>query len=360
MKRILDQAVLLLLCLFTLQYAAPAQGLSNSVIALLLALSLCSLSFQSLPSPAWHALSACYLCGSFWLPELLFFAPMVFYCQLFRKNIPFLFLACALALWQFLPDSPALALYLFAVTLAALLLQEHTASYGRLLDTFHKNQDASTESALLLEEKNKALLAKQDSEIYAATLQERNRIAREIHDNVGHMLSRSILMTGALKTANQTPALAQPLDLLEETLSQAMTSIRTSVHDLRDESIRLQSALESLAETFTFCPVTLRYDLGFEVPKEVKYAFITICKEALHNVLRHSNATAVTITVREHPAFYQLLFEDNGTRISPPSGTGCGLANMKERVAALHGTFKIRTENGFRIFITIPKEDNDP
>ena len=46
-------------------------------------------------------------------------------------------------------------------------------------------------------------MEKQDTEIYLATLKERNRIAREIHDNVGHMLSRSILMVGALKTVNQ-------------------------------------------------------------------------------------------------------------------------------------------------------------
>ncbi len=54
--------------------------------------------------------------------------------------------------------------------------------------------DSSEERTLLLSQKNKALQEKQDYEIYNATLKERNRIAREIHDNVGHVLSRSILM----------------------------------------------------------------------------------------------------------------------------------------------------------------------
>ena len=54
-----------------------------------------------------------------------------------------------------------------------------------------------------LQKKNKALQEKQNYEIYAATLRERNRIAREIHDNVGHLLSRTILLTGAAKTLNR-------------------------------------------------------------------------------------------------------------------------------------------------------------
>ena len=64
-------------------------------------------------------------------------------------------------------------------------------------------RDTSTELNLVLQEKNKNLMEKQDYEIYLATLRERNRIAREIHDNVGHMLSRSILQMGALITIHK-------------------------------------------------------------------------------------------------------------------------------------------------------------
>ena len=65
--------------------------------------------------------------------------------------------------------------------------------------------------------------------MYTATLKERNRISREIHDNVGHMLSRSILMTGAIRTVSQDRALDRSLEELEDTLHTAMTSIRRSV-----------------------------------------------------------------------------------------------------------------------------------
>lgn len=208
---------------------------------------------------------------------------------------------------------------------------------------------------------------KQDYEIYAATLKERNRIAREIHDNVGHLLSRSILITGAAKAINASDALSPVLNDLDHSLNQAMTSIRTSVHDLHDESLNLKEAAESLTSDFTFCPVTLNYDMGFEVPREIKYCFISIVKEALSNVARHSNATLVQITMREHPALYQLCIEDNGTleeglsfsennREALFSSRGIGLSNMNDRLKILNGNLQITIQKGFRLFITIPKE----
>ena len=235
---------------------------------------------------------------------------------------------------------------------------EVTNSYQNLVQKFKQTRDDSVELNLLLKEKNQVLLEKQDYEIYTATLKERNRIAREIHDNVGHMLSRSILLTGAIRTVNKDTALTLSLEQLETTLSSAMTSVRESVHDLHNDSIHLKEALTSLIEAFTFCPVSFEYDMGFEAPKAVKYCLIAIVKEALNNVMRHSNAKKVHITLREHPALYQLIIEDNGTLQPTYAEDGLGLLNMKERIATLNGQIQIQTENGFRIFITIPKRED--
>ena len=196
------------------------------------------------------------------------------------------------------------------------------------------------------------LAEKQDYEIYAATLKERNRIAREIHDNVGHLLSRSILITGAAKAINASDALSPVLDDLDHSLNQAMTSIRTSVHDLHDESLNLKEAAESLTSDFTFCPVTLNYDMGLKFRGKSNDCFISIVKEALSNVARHSNATLVQITMREHPALYQLCIEDNGTleeglslsennREALFSSRGIGLSNMNDRLKILNGNLQI-------------------
>ena len=85
-----------------------------------------------------------------------------------------------------------------------------------------------------------------------ATLKERNRIARDIHDNVGHLLSRSILQIGAAIIINKNEELNLNLNLIKDTLNEAMNSIRNSVHDLHDDSIDLQIEIQKLINNFSF------------------------------------------------------------------------------------------------------------
>ena len=207
-------------------------------------------------------------------------------------------------------------------------------------------------------------MEKQDYEIYLATLRERNRIAREIHDNVGHMLSRSILQMGALQTIHKEEPLHGQLVAINDTLSQAMNNIRESVHDLHNESLDLKQALREVTDEFRDkYEIAFTYDMSAAVPRNVKYCFLAITKEALANVVRHSNATRVSLYFCEHPGFYQMLVEDNGTdikvkeaQIAKAQVSGIGLSNMRERVEALGGTIAFLTDKGFEIRISIPKD----
>lgn len=101
--------------------------------------------------------------------------------------------------------------------------------------------------------------------------------------------------------------------------------------------------------------------MGYDVPREIRYSFIMIVKEALNNVIKHSNATRVSVLAREHPGLYQLVIEDNGSVSGSEEvkdgARGIGIQNMKERIEALDGTIQIRKERGFRIYITVPKKE---
>lgn len=314
--------------------------------------------------------------SSLWIPDLLLFFPLLLYQTLSAGLFPLAvveFPFWGLLAFRFHKFPEFLCLAGIFGFILAFFLWYHTRQYEILTRNFRQSRDDSEEHALLLSEKNKALLEKQDYEIYAATLRERNRIAREIHDNVGHVLSRSILMTAACKTINKNEALDPLLGNLEESLNGAMNSIRSSVHDLHDDAVNLEDAIKGLVKDFTFCPVTLTYDMSRQVPREVKYSLISITKEGLSNVMRHSNADSVNILLREHPALYQLCIEDNGTlgskipdiqtdadsnKMETVSG-GMGLSNIRDRVKALGGTVQITQEKGFRIFVTIPKSGSN-
>lgn len=367
MYPIVDKCVLLLYCMLSLQFSPITPSF---VLAFFSAVSVSALAF-ALPGKRMERTAlAAWGILLFLLPESLFFLPLILYDLPLpsvnpsshgeRTALP-LVLGLGARLILGGPTGPGVLLFAAAGCLFSLLLHHRTAAYTCLLQKYRHTRDDDTELQLLLKERNRSLLEKQDSEIYAATLRERNRIAREIHDNVGHLLTRSILMVGALRAVHREPGLSEPLEQLGGTLNQAMDSIRQSVHDLHDSTVNLQDSLQALIRDFTFCPVRLQYDIQPDVPRDVKYSFISIAKEALVNISRHSNATEASITAVEHPGFYQFIVADNGTPSpAPAEGSGIGLCNMRSRIAALHGNMQIQTEKGFRIYITVPKHQLPP
>lgn len=218
-----------------------------------------------------------------------------------------------------------------------------------------ETRDSDEQLRMELENRNRVLILNQDNEIYTTRLKERNRIAREIHDNVGHMLSRAILQMGAVKTVNKDEKIAPLLDGLHETLDTAMNNIRTSVHGLHDESLNLEMAVKDAIEPLQERNVSLTYDMTEDIDRNVKYCLVGVLKEAVTNIVKHSDATEITIMLREHPAFYQMVIADNGNK-AKSGNAGIGLINMMERVKALNGTFNTNTEKGYKILVFIPKE----
>lgn len=215
-------------------------------------------------------------------------------------------------------------------------------------------RDEGEEIKQLMQQKNKYIREHQDSEITMATLRERNRIAREIHDNVGHLLSRSILQVGALRAVYKDGPIAESLLSLQDTLNESMTNVRNSVHDLHNESLDLQKSINELINQNTRFDVNFDYDMSDFIPRKIKYCIISIITEAFQNTNKHSTGNRIDIELREHPGLFQLVFSDNG-HCNEVAESGIGLHNMKSRVDELGGNMRISTERGFRIFISIPK-----
>lgn len=262
-----------------------------------------------------------------------------------------------------------LSMILFCILISFLggFMKNKTENHKQLLIEFHTLRDNTKELSLLQEERNQSLLENQDYAINVATLNERNRISKEIHDNIGHLLSRSLLQIGALLTIAKDEETIENLSKLKESISSGMNSVRESIHNMHNESIDLYQALDDVTKNFTFCKISLQYDMKSYLELKLKYAFLGIVKEALANIMKHSNATEVTIQLREHPAIYQLIIQDNGTLNNIHNQTflhlitnqsfeeGMGLQNIKDRVKSFHGNLNITIDNGFKLFITIPK-----
>lgn len=206
-----------------------------------------------------------------------------------------------------------------------------------------------------LKEKNNELIASKNNEIYLATLDERARIAREIHDGVGHLLSSSIIQLSAIKSLNQTNNLTPLLEQLDNSLNIAMDEMRISVHNQHSDSINLKYELEKIITNFKYCKIYLDYNLELTLSSKTKYTIINIVKEALNNTSKHSNASYVKISLKEFQSFIQLIIHDNGT-IATQSNFGLGLTSITEQINKLNSTITITNIDGFKMHITINKE----
>lgn len=356
MKYLIFPVMLWLLCTVV---SLPALISASYLLALLLSLSftaLCLYGSQTIDTKKLCFLCLIYQAACILWPDLRYFLPMSVYLLLHltyikpQKIFYFTWILPA----AFMVSTSHTLILLVLLCLLALLLAYSACRLEDQSRRFHLFQDDSRQQARLLEQKNQLLSETQAYQVQLATLGERNRIAREIHDHVGHLLTRSLLQIRALEVT--APQMKEALEAVSTTLSSAMDNIRSSVHDLHDQSLSLSLSIQSLIDAFTFCPVTLRYEASVQKPA-LHHCFLSIIKEALSNIARHSNASHAYISVIEHPSLYQLIIEDNGTAPSVLSSNGMGLCGIQERVEALHGIVHITTTRGFRLFISIPKKD---
>ncbi len=316
------------------------------------------------------------------LPETVWFLPVFLYIGLLGAEetsqvLPFKItfgvvsiLVVIVALQQIFTGNPGdevlHRIFLLVLILVVTYLLEYRSHNQEILQhQLLQMQDDTKEEQLRQRMLRQKAEEQHGYEMHLATLSERNRIAREMHDTVGHLLSRSLLQLGAIMTINKNETLQPFLQELRKTLDEAMTGVRSSVHDLHNESIDLEDALSQLIrpmeERFR---IQFDYDVTSQPPRPVKYTVLGVVKEALSNVVKHSDATQVHVLMREQPAFYQLVVEDNGTKLrgKPFVGSkqeGIGLVNMRDRVTQHGGTLTISTENGFRIFIMLPKQEKE-
>ncbi|QZZ19914.1 sensor histidine kinase [Leptothermofonsia sichuanensis E412] len=198
-----------------------------------------------------------------------------------------------------------------------------------------------------------------------AAVQERNRIAREIHDSLGHALtSLNVQLQTGLKLWQRNPEEAHAfLEQAQQLGTIAMQEVRQSVSTLRaDEQNEtpLQETIATLLQEFRQSrgiPIQSSIHLTTPLSPEMSRILYRLTQEALTNICKHAEATEVRLELKTDPNQVYLAIADNGRGFSYPQITsGYGLQGMKERVAAMNGNFHLQTSpgQGCQITITLP------
>ena len=378
MNRLFDKSIVLACCIAAaLGLAVDARLVAAFCLGVIIA-ALAEVAQGERTRRASEAASYAYVIVAVFVPSFMPFAPLAFYdiARHVRREHAWPALGVAATfVFALVADYragmlPARALLLAAIlSVAATLLSLRTAQLEREQERMRRTRDELQERALALEARNRDLADRQDYEVELATLAERARIAREIHDNVGHQLTRASLQTEALRVVHAgEPGVAADFADVKHTVDEALQLVRASVHALNDNAANLSVQLERIvkgARSDGGPQIELEV-LAEHAPANVANCFAAILREALSNTMRHARAQNVTVRCMEHPSFYQLIVTDDGAGAtlanSRNAAEGMGLGSMRERVEALGGTFTAGPRAGapgWRVFATVPKQQGD-
>ncbi|MCK6540687.1 MAG: sensor histidine kinase [Anaerolineales bacterium] len=197
-----------------------------------------------------------------------------------------------------------------------------------------------------------------------ATMQERNRLAREIHDNLGHYLTIvNVQLEGARLTLDSDPARAMDaLTKAQDLAKKGLASVRESVSALRVSPVEnrpLEDAVAELVDDTEADGLAAIFQfVGNARPVELKtaLALYRVVQEGLTNVRKHADASRVDVALDfTQPDRIRLTVQDDGSGAVDTSG-GFGLIGIRERVQLLGGEFKVETSpgKGFLLEVTVP------
>src|SRR5580698_733398 len=235
----------------------------------------------------------------------------------------------------------------------------------RLLSLEHESQRRFAEVVGTREE-----LKRLSTELVSAQESERRRISRELHDEVGQVLSAIMLGLGNLRSAlrgNNSVEAFRQLQLVEdmtESNAKVVRNISLLLRPTMLDDLGLIPALKWLARevsrTGPMAVDVLADSFVDDIPEEHRTCVFRVVQEALRNAARHSGALQAHVLVREEDGFLRLSVQDDGKGFVPSLETGLGILGMQERVVSLSGTMTLDSNprKGTTLTFNLPLPSN--
>lgn len=347
-RRALEKSIIISLCLYN---ALRMNSTEDLVFILLICLIFSVLLDLLYDKKLKISIYVLFLIASLYNNLFILFVPLILYNSVVElKTYSLLYLFLLL-----IKISPLNIL----ISMLSMYLSIKTYEHNNLLEESKITRDELREDTISLKRFNEQLRIDRDKNIQIAILTERNRIARELHDSIGHAISSSILQVEALKIISDNK-IEDSLNLLQNTLQNGMNDIRRSIHNLYNESFDLRAKIQGLCDEIHSIDFKLNYRIDNEMDYDLKYDIFSVVREAVTNTVKHSNATEVKIDLLNQVKFYSIIIEDNGTLFDKDIDSlnkGIGLISMNEIANKYNGFLKYSYDNGFRIRLVLMKGD---
>jgi signal transduction histidine kinase len=203
----------------------------------------------------------------------------------------------------------------------------------------------------------------------AATVEERRRLAREMHDGVAQDIASLGYLVDALAASPSTPAQAETLRRLRERITGVVTEVRRSVQTLRTDaeaSESLGAAISGLARHLSESSgIPIKVTVSEKTSRlrsEVESELLRIAQEAMTNAVRHSGADSIEVDCKVAAPNAEIVVRDNGHGLGRARSDSFGLAIMRERAALADADLMIEpvTPRGTVVRVTVPSRHTRP
>ena len=200
-----------------------------------------------------------------------------------------------------------------------------------------------------------------ESEKMAET-RERNRLAREIHDTLGHTLTGIIAgLDACVAIMDIAPeATKMQLQAITDVARQGMTDVRRSVKALRPDALEKLSLEEALKKSIEEMRQATQAEIRYSCTAELRHfsedeedVIYRIVQESITNSIRHGHADQIKIEIRRVYNKLQICIADNGIGCEEVK-KGFGLHHMEERIQMLQGSLEYESKNGFTVRVELP------
>jgi two-component system sensor histidine kinase UhpB len=207
--------------------------------------------------------------------------------------------------------------------------------------------------------------------VLQAQERERQRVARELHDQTGQALTHEIISLDLLLEKTADPAVRKHLESVKRTLEETLEEVHRMSQDLRPsvlDDLGLVPALRTLARQRSGPAVSVRVEgVRDRFPAAIETALYRIAQEAVTNANKYARARQIQIELRCRDHTVQLTVRDDGIGFDPyairepeqPGRAGLGLFGMRERASLLHGTLEVhsRPTRGTEVVAELPLEN---
>ncbi|MBZ9685524.1 sensor histidine kinase [Clostridium estertheticum] len=243
-----------------------------------------------------------------------------------------------------------------ALIFIAFMFGNLSLKFRENINSFKETYDNERRYRYELEAAKQKLLNSAKEVAYIAEIKERNRIAREIHDTVGHRIAGILLQLQVVQKLRHRDEEKSDKLLKDsvERLAETLNVMRNTVHNIRPSNSMGLEYIEGIINNFNYCIVNFKHLGNFNsLSANVLETISSDIKEALTNAYKYSKATAIDIKIDIRDSFVRIYIKDNGEGC-PNLREGFGLQGIRERIENLGGTVSFSGENGFMIVYIIP------